>query len=85
MPTTLPLAYTKRMSGSFIPRRYMRFLYIALPPVFMLLINFAVIICEYRSSQTPEKTNLKSSLAFCDEIAACGLAEANSIRKMKRR
>jgi hypothetical protein len=84
MPTTLPPAYTARMSGSLISWGSVRFTYLALPPVFMLLINFAVVICEHRSSQFPEKTNLKLNLAFCDEMATCG-AEASSIRKLKRR
>ncbi len=87
MPTTLPPAYASPVgiSDSFISLRSLRFAYLALLPVLMLIINFAVIAYEHRSLRTPEKADLKFSLAFCDEMASCGLAEVSSIRKMKRR
>jgi len=86
MPTTLPLAYISDLSGPRLSWRSVRFSFLALPPLFMLVINLALVGCERSSLRDMEKAiNARFNLAACAEIAVCSQAELTSIRKLHRR
>jgi hypothetical protein len=86
MPTTLPLAYISDLDPPLLSWRSARLSVLALPPVFMLLLNLALAGCERHSLRGMEKAiGTRINLVACVEIAVCGSAGLTSIRKIRRR